>query len=578
MHRSRTARENFPRFGKSSHAPKHVNLAEWAVRFTRSLPRSLRDRGHSPIYHMKTNANIHTRTRAIGFPVRRSGLVLAVLAALTSAQAQSVQVGGDINPFPAPNPQVEWDLGAAELTVGNTGAGSLVIGDGGRVIGDGSENISDYLKVSAIGRANGSSGEATVTGDGSLWAMSHGLVVGHAGTGSLAIENGGRVTSGIDGVIGFASGSRGTATVTGADSSWTAGYNLYVGLEGTGSLTVANSGRIINGHYDAEVGGNLGDGYIGYSNGSRGHVTVTGAGSSWTNNGDLILGGDSLESAATDASGTLTVDKGGGVNVGGTLKVHAGGTLSVEVSDIPAVTTGGDLSNDGLVRLSAAPRLAAGTYTPLAVTGELTGTGRYQALGGSWNSATRLFTVSEAEAVFAGEEATLNLSETQRLTVTGENGKVSVALSADGRAVDGGSTISLTATENDVPEINGQTVLGAWDLDTNLDFSSGDTVDLTIGLQNGITINGGFDLEFWRITDNVNFTRFVPVSFRLSEDDGGLGRSSTSLDSYAVTFAVDGFGSYAITLAPIPEPASAAALTGLAALGLVALRRKRRSA
>ncbi|MET0261249.1 MAG: hypothetical protein ABW223_00010 [Rariglobus sp.] len=529
---------------------------------------------------MNTHANLLTRTRASRFPVRRSGLVLAVLAALTSAHAQSVQVGGDINPFPATNPQTSWDLGAAELTVGNTGAGTLAIADGGSVVGDGSEDLFDYLKISAIGRTLGSSGEATVTGAGSLWAMSHSLLVGHAGTGSLTIENGGGVTTGIDGVIGFASGSRGTATVTGADSSWTARYNLNVGYEGTGSLTVSNGARIENGHYDAELEINQGDGYIGYSNGSRGHVTVTGAGSSWTNNGDLILGGDSLESAATNASGTLTVEIDGAVNVGGTIKVHAGGTLSVEVSHAPAVTAGGDLSNDGLVRLSAAPRLSAGDYTPLAVTGELTGSGRYQALGGTWNASTRLFTVSEAQAALAGEQATLDLNVTQRLTVTGDNGTVSAAFSADGQAVGGGSAISFTATENTTTVIDGGTVLAAWDFSSTLDMSGGATlIEFTMDFTPENTILPGSIIQFWRSSNGVDFGSYEPTHIRLTEEDaGGLGRSSGSSHSHSITFEVDGFGSYAITLAPIPEPASAAALTGLVALGLVALRRKHCSA
>ena len=63
-------------------------------------------------------------------------------------------------------------------------------------------------------------------------------------TGTLTVADGGKVTS-TDSDIGFA--ATGTATVTGAGSTWTSDY-LAVGLygnDGDGTLTVAEGGKVV---------------------------------------------------------------------------------------------------------------------------------------------------------------------------------------------------------------------------------------------------------------------------------------------------------------------------------------------
>jgi T5SS/PEP-CTERM-associated repeat protein/autotransporter-associated beta strand protein len=123
------------------------------------------------------------------------------------------------------------------------------------------------------------------------------LEVGQSGTGALTIVNGGTLNiTGAD--IGNATGSQGTATVTGAGSAWTNTNLLSVGTNGTGALTIANGGVVSNTN-----------GFIGFATGSQGAVTVTGAGSTWINSGDLFVG--------RLGSGALTIANGGSVNVGG---------------------------------------------------------------------------------------------------------------------------------------------------------------------------------------------------------------------------------------------------------------------
>ena len=120
------------------------------------------------------------------------------------------------------------------------------------------------------------------------------LAVGQNGTGRLTIQSGGTVTD-VFGAVGNLPGSQGTVTVSGAGSTWTNIGNVVVGGLGTGTLTIQNGGTV----------NSAGGGSIGSSAGSQGTVTVTGAGSAWNNSpgGGLNIG--------SFGSGTLTIANGG---------------------------------------------------------------------------------------------------------------------------------------------------------------------------------------------------------------------------------------------------------------------------
>ena len=65
---------------------------------------------------------------------------------------------------------------------------------------------------------------------------------------ALNIEAGGQVSN-ATGYLGYSSGSSGTATVTGAGSKWTNNSYLYVGYSGKGTLSITDgSGRPKLGH------------------------------------------------------------------------------------------------------------------------------------------------------------------------------------------------------------------------------------------------------------------------------------------------------------------------------------------
>jgi T5SS/PEP-CTERM-associated repeat protein len=174
-----------------------------------------------------------------------------------------------------------------------------------------------------IGYSSGSSGTVTVDGAGSTWTNSSSLLVGYEGTGELDVVRGGSVSDGFEGWIGYSSGSSGTVTIDGDGSSWTNARIIYVGYKGAGELNVLNGGSVSSNT----------DGYIGSQSDSDGTVTVDGDGSTWTNSGGLYIGG---RSTGAGGSGVVTVGNGGEVRVGETLKVWDTGTLNLSAGGVVA--------------------------------------------------------------------------------------------------------------------------------------------------------------------------------------------------------------------------------------------------
>lgn len=206
-------------------------------------------------------------------------------------------------------------------TVTITGTGSnwtntqvLEIG----VSSTGTLNILNSASVSNttgyIGYSGGVVGTVNVTGTGSTWTNSASLIVGcYGSTGYLTIANGGKTTNTI-GYIGYGSSATGTVTVTGAGSTWTNSSDLYIANDGRGTVNVENGGSVTSVY-----------GYIGYSAAKIGDVTVTGAGSNWTASNPIIVGRYGL--------GTLSVANGAGVRSGSSISIgyyaNSTGTLNI---------------------------------------------------------------------------------------------------------------------------------------------------------------------------------------------------------------------------------------------------------
>ena len=159
---------------------------------------------------------------------------------------------------------------SSDFYVGYFGVGTLGINAG-----------STLTRFSAyIGNNSSSTGTATVTGVGSTWPNNGYLYVGRYGSGTLNVQAGGQVSNGYNGILGGYSGSTGTATITGTGSMWTNKSTLYIGDYGNGTLNVQAGGQVSCNSYS----------YLGYDSSSAGTATITGAGSTWTNSGSLYIG------------------------------------------------------------------------------------------------------------------------------------------------------------------------------------------------------------------------------------------------------------------------------------------------
>jgi fibronectin-binding autotransporter adhesin len=215
--------------------------------------------------------------------INSRGLVSDVALTFNAANALEQQLLFDS----LPGQSVTLNLNLAGEDNGSLGAGYKEVGS--LVIADG---VSINSWRGFVGYHLGSQGSATVTGAGSSWAISDTLYVGHYGAGTLNIEDGAEVSTGhFNSYVGYF--GAGEAVITDAGSTWRDGDELFVGYYGTGKMRIENGGNIIGQHV-----------YIG--NGdltTKGEAIVTGTGSAWFNGGRLYLGGHM-------GSGTLRVEEG----------------------------------------------------------------------------------------------------------------------------------------------------------------------------------------------------------------------------------------------------------------------------
>ena len=288
------------------------------------------------------------------------------------------------------------------ISLGQGGTGELEILEGGTV---GSQQ-------GVIGADADSEGIVTIDGAGSNWSTwleGAGMLVGYFGKGTVTVQNGGSVnTNGT--WIGYAYGSEGALTVTGTDSRYidegdmyvgglgggtgTLDVNdgayveifnsLYVGYGGKGTATVdgtdtqllAHGGVVItdNGTFTVSDGASVqsGGGYIDASSAAEdaASATVTGAGSSWVMDSQLMIGlegkgsllvtdGGTVETtqislgSRAGANGTLTISEGGQVVTDYVMMAEeAGSTASLRLE------SGGQLSAQQVQRYDGAGTVA----------------------------------------------------------------------------------------------------------------------------------------------------------------------------------------------------------------------------
>ncbi|MCB1227021.1 MAG: hypothetical protein KDK99_14485 [Verrucomicrobiales bacterium] len=180
-----------------------------------------------------------------------------------------------------------------DFEVGGLSSGQLSLSGGSGVQGR------DFIIAGE--QQSGVTGKIELLGTSLLTASRDVSVGQQGGTGTLEVKTGSDANITGDLRIGDTAVGNGVVLVNGAGSTVTVGDELYVGLQGTGQMTVSGGGVVTSAYGTIGSAFNSGSGLP-----SNGSATVTGAGSVWNNTQRLYVG---------DAgNGTLNVRNGGVVN------------------------------------------------------------------------------------------------------------------------------------------------------------------------------------------------------------------------------------------------------------------------
>lgn len=330
--------------------------------------------------------------------------VVRVLSGAQFAVASNVFLGrnGGSGVVTVADADSELSVGGT-LAVGLLAHGELYVRDGGRleagmlaianqgVNPSGAVEVLDGSEISVSGLilvAGAGNGSLTVR-DGNVQSGSQ-LLIGldPGAVGSLTVESGGQLTSGrqgsasgTSGIVGRGEGSEAEALVSGTGSEWVQDGNLIIGWAGMGGLNIEQTGLVESQR-----------GQLGRTSTGNGTVSVVDADSRWSVAEDLTLGGTE---AVQGGQGLLEVGLGARVDVGqtlrswasGTVNLTAGGTIEVGsvVSPLAAGTVGvgpgGTLSGNGTIIGDVVND--GGTVAPGSSPGALHITGNYNQLPGS---------------------------------------------------------------------------------------------------------------------------------------------------------------------------------------------------
>ncbi len=419
-----------------------------------------------------------------------------------------------------------WETNGGSLCVGQDGSGEITI-EGGGLLSTG---------IAFIGHGSSSSGNvATVSGSGSAWDTDgNKFHVGYNGSGTLTVEAGAAVTSGVA-YLGYGPLSSGNvATVTGAGSTWdTTGHSLYVGYEGSGTLDITDG-----------AGVSSGTGYIGRKASSSGNrVHLAGAGSTWDTNGDPLYVGGLLGSGELEVRTGATVNSGTGyigMSSAGTAEVATGGTWNCILLYVGLGSTGAGtltIRDNGSVVTSAT--LHIGPASQINLDGGLLSVWGLGNLEGALNFISGTLQVTGHDVTFAAGEPlgpTMTLGMGQALVVdrdviidpagrlTADGGEVrGETLRNDGSLIvrNGGEVSTSSGLTNTATmTVSSGTVAGPGKLTNEMggELSASGLIDADLDNYGDLTLNGAL-----RLTDTTsNFGRIGILAGRTLRLDGWL--------------------------------------------------------
>ncbi|BDS06563.1 hypothetical protein NT6N_16030 [Oceaniferula spumae] len=227
--------------------------------------------------------------------------------------------------------------------------------------------------------------ETLVSGSGSKWTISNEFDLGLEGEAVFEMEDGATGTSSTL-HIGRNAGGTGVLRLKDSGTQFTNSNAAYIGNSGRGSLEVTLGGVLSTGAAS-----------LGHDTTGVGNATIEGSGSRWTVRGGLDV--------ANAGEGNLLIRNQASTRVRDSLNIAVSGEASGEINIFAAESTllevgydgSGALVNNGSLRLFAGAELAAGTYSPAISADGFSGSGSYQAFGGSWDIATGELAVNAIE-------------------------------------------------------------------------------------------------------------------------------------------------------------------------------------
>ncbi|WP_346897759.1 autotransporter domain-containing protein [uncultured Roseibium sp.] len=174
---------------------------------------------------------------------------------------------------------------------------------------------------SSLGGLAGSDGTVTISGAGSTWTA-NGQVrdgynyLGDAGTATLVIDDGGSLALNR-GLFGVAGTGNTNVTVKDSGSSFQATGDIIIGYDGTARIDVSNGAAFkTNG---VAIGGRPNT-----SDAGTGTLTVSGAGTRWTNRAGVDVG------RGSGGTGTLTISDGATATMAGGVYGESGATVLIK--------------------------------------------------------------------------------------------------------------------------------------------------------------------------------------------------------------------------------------------------------
>lgn len=444
---------------------------------------------------------------------------------------------------------VAWDS-VGDATVGDTGFGALMVNSGGDFT---SANLYVGDDAGSVGEVNVDGANSILTADATGAAF--GIFIGNAGAGTMNVTDGGRVrTTDTEGAadisLGFAATGEGTLNIIGPNSAVIV-EDLFVGESGAGHLMISAGGRM-----DGSLG-TTPDAFVAQAADSTGDVTVNGDGSQWQaariEIGNLGTATLSVEAGGLVRSNSndMTLGDAGG---SGRVAVFGSGTnasrletandLYVGNIGLGQLFIGQDLTGtaNGAGELSVGSDLRIGANAANAMDNTVV-------LDGANVSAT------VADVVFAGELGKGTLEIRSGATLAAARPRIGSSAGADGTLLVTGAGSQLSATTNFIVATNGTghaTISDSGVLVTNGDSwigyqGDGDgtlivdaaTVNIGAGNSGNFFIGGRNDVANAGGSGSVTVQNGGLLTSALDTIVGGNGTSSGSLTVTGVGSVAD---------------------------------------